>query len=119
MRPMSIGRPIDSGRVNQPVSEVPERVPEHSVAPNGGGPSRDGGLPDAHDDRLYIALVVPLSRYTSFSKWVEGNVRVVKPRGWGGEVVLTVLPDFGEDLVDLDQYERPTVNITKPEGVQG
>jgi hypothetical protein len=115
---MSLGRPVDSGRVNSDVPRVPERVPEHGVAPNGSSQPEGVGIPDASPERLFVALVVPLARYASFTKWVEGNVRIVKPRGWGGEVVLTVIPDFGEDLVDLDQFERPTLSLTKPEGVQ-
>jgi hypothetical protein len=56
--------------------------------------------------------VIPLRQWASFSKYVQGNIRVVKPADWDGEVIIHVLPDLGEDLVDFNQYESPTLNLT-------
>lgn len=116
MRPLSLGRPVHSGRREEPLSGMPERVPEHGVAPDGIGKAESVSIPDTSPERLYVALVVKLDHYERFSKWLEGHVRVVKPSGWGGEVVLCVLPDLGEDLVDFDQYGPPPT-ITLREGV--
>lgn len=62
---------------------------------------------------LHIALVIPLRNWESFAKYVQGNIRVIKPTGWEDvEVVIAVLPDLGEEFVDLDQYEIPTLDLT-------
>jgi hypothetical protein len=67
--------------------------------------------PDARDERLHVALIIPLDKFASFSKWVASNIRIIKPSGWGGEVVVSVLPDLGEDLVNFDQYGPPPTLI--------
>lgn len=61
---------------------------------------------------LYIALVIPLRSWASFAKYIQGNVRVMKPKGMTTPVEIRVLPDLGDDLVDFDQYEAPTVDLT-------
>ena len=61
---------------------------------------------------LYIALVIPLRQWVSFSKYISGNVRVIRPKGMTNPIELRVLPDLGEEFVDFDQYEAPTVDLT-------
>lgn len=61
---------------------------------------------------LYIALVVPLSRWVSFTRNLQPNIRVLKPKGYEGEIEIRVLPDLGDDFIDFDQYDAPTVDLT-------
>jgi hypothetical protein len=114
MRTLSIGRTVHHGGDDKPLPAVPERVPVDLVAPNGEREAESVGPAETHEQRLRIALIVPLAQYASFSRWVGKHVRVVKPQGWGGEVELCVLPDLGEDLVDFSQYgPPPTITFDK------
>lgn len=90
---------------------MPERVPKHAVAPDGRS-TPEGEGPAGADQAIHIALIIPLRNWMSFAKYIQGNVRVVKPAGFDNEVVIHVLPDLGEDMVDFSQYDSPTVDLT-------
>lgn len=117
MRTLSIGRAVRNGGSDQPMPAVSGRVSANPVAPNREHKAETPQPAVTHGDRLQIALIIPLAKYESFSKWAIGNIRIVKPEGWGGEVELHVLPDPGEDTVDFNQY-GPPVTITLPKSSQ-
>jgi hypothetical protein len=113
LRPLSLGRPVHSGSVNDDLPVVPERVPEHPVAPDRVDPAEGERSPEPRGDLFHVALVIPLRNWESFSHYVQGNIRVIKPKGWEDvEVVISVLPDLGGEFVDMDQYDIPTLDLT-------
>lgn len=112
MRPLSIGKPVHQGGANKPLLALSRRIPTHVLAPDGDGESEGQG-PSETRPELFVALVIPLNKYVDFAKWVKKNVRILKPKGWEGEVTLTVLPDIGEEYLDLEQYEVPQLTVTK------
>jgi hypothetical protein len=112
LRPLSLGRPVHSGRRDDDLHRVPERVPEHVVAPDGDGSTEGTDTPLAQPDVLKVALVVPLKHWAAAFRDIAKGVRIVKPSEWGGRVELYVLPDLGPEFVDFDQYETPEAILT-------
>jgi hypothetical protein len=82
------------------------------MAPDGDGEAGREVSFEPRPDVLKIALIIPLRNWVSFAKYIQGNVRVIKPVGWEGEVTIHVLPDLGEDMVDFDQFETPRLDLT-------
>lgn len=113
LRPLSLGRTVPSGkRPDEPVPAVPVGVPEHGVAPDRVSPSEGQLVAELPAETLVIALIVPLRNWVSFAKNLQPNIRVRKPKGYAGAVEIRVLPDLGDDLIDFDQFDTPTVDLT-------
>lgn len=109
---LSLGRTLHTGQRTEPVSRVPERVSGDGVAPDRSSETEHEVSLSPSPDVLRVVLIIPLRQWVSFSKYIQGNVRVIKPKGFDGEITLHVLPDLGDDMVDFDQYETPTVDLT-------
>ena len=59
---------------------------------------------------LEIALVVPLDKWAVAMESLPGTIRFLAPPGY--TVRLSILPDWGQEWMDFDQYESPEVILT-------
>lgn len=105
MRTLSIGRAVRSVRTEEPLSPVPDGIPEHPVAPNGDSQTTSSGPSTAYsEDEVLITLLVPEVEFKTFSDWVARNIRIVAPEGLNVHII--VLPRM-KDVYDPNQYARP------------
>ena len=100
---------MPTGRRTEPLSAVPDGIRERPVAPNGVSTSESQDAPEPRPT-LHIALIIAAKQYRGFCDYVQKNLRVIPPKGFNGETVITVLPDM-DGMVDFDQYPKPTTII--------
>ncbi len=123
LRPLRLARPGDRSGNRHAVPPVPERVPEHALAPDWNSPTEGNGSATPRGE-LLVALLAPDAATAAI--WRQ-RARVVTPPLWkGGKVTLHVIvsestgdPQILLAMVDLGLIDSTDAGlIGYPSGVE-